>query len=118
VIDQAVMTAIVDEFGGITIDGKHQNGKEVSQQMKIESSTKEQLNYQSRLWSAICSQASQRKEGLKLGVLPLNLDNHILTSLNNDNNEINLFTPQPSFPVCMVNAGLMEAALPPFLPSK
>ena len=118
VIDLAVQAAIVDEFSGITIDGLPQRGKEVNQQVKKLSTSSEQLNYQSKLWSAICSQASKQPEGLKLGILPLNLDNHILTSLDIEKNSIALFPPQPTFPVCMVNAGLMEAALPPFLPTK
>lgn len=119
IIDMAVQSAIIDQFGGVTIDGLHLSGNEVNQQIKKISNSDDQLSYQSRLWSAICSRASQDPEGFILDRLPLNLNNHMLTSIDrNQSGFVELFPSQPTFPVCMVNAGLMEAAKPPILPTK
>jgi hypothetical protein len=119
IIDLAVQSAIIDQIGGVTIDGSHQSGDEVNHQIKKISNTDDQLSYQSRLWSTICSYASQNPEGFVLDRLPLNLNNHILTSIDRDQpGSFQLFPSQPTFPVCMVNAGLIEAAKPPILPTK
>lgn len=119
IIDMAVQEAIIDQIGGVVNEGQKLNGKGVNEQAKILNSSRDKLSFQSRVWRTLCSYASRKSEGLNLDGIPLNLKNHTLTSLKSSKESpIAIFPYQPTFPVCMVNAGLMEAAVPPFLPTK
>lgn len=119
VIDLAMQAAIIDQIGGIFYDGQVLSGKEVNQLAIKMASFHDQLSYQSKVWNTLCSHASRNPEGINLNDLQLNLKNHTLTSQGSGKEvPFELFPYQPTFPVCMVNAGLMEAAVPPFLPTK
>jgi hypothetical protein len=119
VIDLTVQSALIDRTGWVAYDEQSLNGEEGTQNVKNLVSSRDQQTYQFRIWSTLCSFASRNPEGLRLDALPLNLKNHLLTSLrSSEEGTLEIFPYQPSFPVCMVNAGFMEAAVPPFLPAK